>query len=65
MPKDVYRLVLRDYLYELRERATDASAGSDYERGYAMAVQNQLGSLENQLKVFGIDADALIRLDDV
>ena len=64
MPKDVYRLVLRDYLYELRERATDAAAGSDFERGYAMAVQNQL-SLENQLKVFGIDADALIRLDDV
>ena len=62
---DTFRFCLRDYLYELRERAAEKPlSDSDYERGVGYAIQTELDRLENKLATFRIDAEALIRLDD-
>jgi hypothetical protein len=62
---DPFRLCLRDYLYELRERAAkEPLSDTDYERGVGYAIRAELSRLENKLGSFRIDAEALIRLDD-
>jgi hypothetical protein len=60
-----FKYCLRDYLYDLRERAADPSLdGSDFDKGVRSAIRTELGALEHKLFAFQIDAEALLRLED-
>lgn len=51
---EIKNLALRDYLFELIEKAKEPDDGSDFQRGYAMGIQHALESLQNKLESFGL-----------
>ena len=51
---EIKSLALRDYLFELIEKAKEPDDGSDFQRGYAMGTQHALESLRNKLEAFGL-----------
>ncbi len=53
-PLETNGLALRDYLFELIEKAGHIEDGSDFQRGYAMGIQHALESLQNKLESFGL-----------
>lgn len=46
--------LLRDYIFEMRERVAEVSGNTDFDRGYGMGLQFALESLISKAEIFGI-----------
>lgn len=64
MSNEAALYLLRDYIYEMQERVSEASGNTDFDRGYDMGLQSALDNLLGKIETFGLKVEIAAAIND-